>query len=73
MHFDFTIAFWPLLTKVLALITLVTFLWKVYKKISSMVDSVNQIVKQHHDMYSWYQDKVKPNGSALRGRHIHGD
>jgi hypothetical protein len=65
VHIDYTLAFWPTLTKLAGIIAVCTFLFKVYHKIGSGVDAVKALVAEHEEMYGWYQSHVKPNGAAV--------
>lgn len=59
MHIDYTVNFWTLLEQASALGGFLVFLWKVYKAIRSVVDSVRGIITEHHEVYGWYSSTVK--------------
>jgi hypothetical protein len=60
-HFDFTVRVWTLLSQVVALIGLGTFLFKVSKGVRSVVNAANVILDQHREVYGWYREvKDKP-------------
>ena len=60
-HFDFTVRVWTLLSQIVALISLGTFLIKVSRAIRSVVKAAEVILDEHREVYGWYrQVKDKP-------------
>jgi hypothetical protein len=62
VHIDFTFHFWTVLSQLIALGGGGRILWKSYVHFRDFVDACTSIVREHHEMWGWYQlvkDKIK--------------